>query len=250
MLIRFGGGARRRESIVAGSQCYSPYLLNELVPRGVLFNNMLIDTAAPETGHGQGTLNILTGKYDQYEDVRGEFLGERFEAKVPTLFEYMRHGFAIPEHQTLIVNGEDRTQEEFYTFSNHHLFGANFRSNVLSLYRYKIYLLRKQIEEQAEDWPEQLREAKQKELAEMEALDYRRESTGQSPAIDSFWQDWREYYGDSGFVNPRGDRLLTELSIRAIQQLRPKIFDGQLQRLRLCPLGQHGALHTRHCHHG
>ncbi len=225
VLIRFGGGARRRESIEPGSQCYSPYLLHELAPRGVLFNQMLIDTAAPETGHGQGTLNILTGKYDQYKDVTGEFLGERFEAKVPTLFEYLRYHFAVPEHQTLIVNGEDRTQEEFYTFSNHHLFGANYRSNVLSLYRYKTYLLRLQIEENEENWSEEQRLAKKRELAEMEALDYRRQDGGdRSSAIETFWNSWRKLYGDSGLVNPRGDRLLTELAIRAMKQLRPKLL--------------------------
>ena len=45
------------------------------------------------------------------EDIGGEFLGERFEAKVPTLFEYLRFNYDVAEHQTLIVNGEDRTQE-------------------------------------------------------------------------------------------------------------------------------------------
>lgn len=225
VIIRFGGGARRREAIDPQATCYSPYLLNELAPRGVLLNNMMIDTAATETGHGQGTLNILTGKYDKYKDVDGAFLGERFEAKVPTLFEYLRHSFSIAEHETLIVNGEDRTQEEFYTFSNHHLFGAEYRSNVLSLYRYKTFLLEQQIQDHASEWDEEELKAKQRELAEMRSLDYRRDDQGgQSPAIDQFWHNWREFYGDSGLVNPRGDRLLTELSIRALQQLRPKLM--------------------------
>ena len=225
ILIRFGGGARRRESIDSSHRCYSPYLLHDLAPRGVLFNNMCIDTAATETGHGQGTLNILTGKYDRYQDVEQEFLAERFEAKVPTLFEYLRQSFAVPAHQTLIVNGEDRTQEEFYTFSNHHLFGAQFRSNVLSLYRYKTFLLRQQIEEHSSDWTTEVLQAKLHELAEMEALDYRRrDDVRQAAPIEDFWRNWREFYGDSGLVNPRGDRLLTELSLRAIQQLRPKLM--------------------------
>jgi len=224
VLIRFGGGARRRESIDRQGHCYSPYLLNELVPRGVLLNNMLIDTAAGGTGHGQGTLNILTGKYDKYEDVAGKFLGERFEAKVPTIFEYLRQHFSVPEHQTLIINGEDRTDEEFYTFSNHHLFGAEFRSNVLSLYRYKTYLLRQQIRESAETWTEEELNASRRELARMEALDYRQQPGRQAIEIEDFWKDWRQFYGDSGLVNPRGDRLLTELALRALKQLRPKLL--------------------------
>lgn len=223
VLIRFGGGARRRESISDASKSYSPYLLKELAPRGVLFNNLLIGDVA-ETGHGQGTLNLLTGKYDNYTDAKGEFLGERFEAKVPTLFEYLRREYNVAEHQTLVVNGEDRTQEEFYTFSNHHLFGAEFRSNVLSLYRYKVYLLEQQIAANELGWSEQTLEAKRRELQQMRSLDYRTQQSAQSPEIDRFWQRWRTYYGDSGLVNPRGDRLLTELAVRALQQLRPRLM--------------------------
>ncbi|MFV1991142.1 MAG: aldo/keto reductase, partial [Acidimicrobiales bacterium] len=170
-------------------------------------------------------MGVLTGKYDNYEDVTGEFLGERFEAKAPTVFEYLRQSFAVPEHQTLIINGEDRTDEEFYTFSNHHLFGADFRSNVLSLYRYKTYLLRQQIREDAHSWSETKLDDKRRELAQMEALDYRRQGQSvQSPEIEQFWKNWRKFYGDSGLVNPRGDRLLTELALRALKQLRPKLL--------------------------
>lgn len=225
ILIRFGGGARRRESIDPRPVTYSPYLLHHLAHRGVLFKNMLIDSAAPETGHGQGTLNILVGRYDKYDDVSGQLLGERFEARVPTLFEYVRSSFQVPAHQTLIVNGEDRTQEEFYTFSNHHLFGARFRSNVLSLYRFKTYLLRQQIAEHSAEWSEQKLAEKKRDLAKMEALDYRRgDDTSQAAEIDDFWAEWRRDYGDSGLVNPRGDRLLTELTIRALKRLRPKLL--------------------------
>src|SRR5213078_2794325 len=39
-----------------------------------------------------------------------------------------------------------------------------------------------------------------------------------------FWRRWREYYGDSGLVNPRGDHLLTELTVRAIKELRPRLI--------------------------
>ena len=176
-----------------------------------------------ETSHGQGTLNILTGKYDGYEDVNQKFLGERFEAKVPTLYEYLRKAYEIPEHQTLIVNGEDRIDEEFYTFSNHHLFGIDYRSNVLSLFRFKVHLLRRQIE--TGEWSDEELKKKIKELAEMEALDERAADRGAlAPEIQQFWERWGEYYGDTGLVNPRGDRVLTELAIRAIGELRPRLM--------------------------
>jgi hypothetical protein len=223
VIVRFGGGVRRRETIDPG-HTYAPFLCHELTKRGTLFKNMEIGSLeGVETSHGQGTLYIVTGKYDRYKDVRGQFLGERFEAKVPTVFEYLRKQFDVPEHQTLIVNGEDRTNEEFYTFSNHHLFGVNYRSNVLSLYRFKTYLLRRNI--QAGKWAGQELDKKRKELAKLEAVDYRNtEKNGQGPELTRFWDRWRQHYGESGFVNPRGDRLLTELTIRALRELRPKLI--------------------------
>jgi len=226
IIVRFGGGARRRETIDP-AHTYSPFLCHEMTRRGTLFRNMAIDSFTPmkgvDTSHGQGTLYIITGKYEKFKDIGGKFLGDRFEAGVPTLFEYLRKSFDVPEHQTLIVNGEDRTDEEFYTFSNHHLFGANFRSNVLSLYRYKTFLLRRQIE--SGKWAGKELEKRKQLLARLEAVDYRNSNKdGQGPELINFWERWRQFYGDGGLVNPRGDRLLTELAIRAIQELRPKLL--------------------------
>lgn len=223
IIIRFGGGVRRRETIDP-EHTYSPYLCHELTKRGVLYPKMEISSLEGiETSHGQGTLYIITGKYEKYKDIGGKFLGQRFEAPVPTVFEYLRKMYDVPEHQTLIINGEDRTDEEFYSFSNHHLFGAHFRSNVLSLYRFKTYLLRRQLE--AGKWRGKDREKKNQELAKLEALDYRTKGQDtQGLAISEFWERWREYYGESGLVNPRGDRLLTELTMRALKELRPKMI--------------------------
>ena len=147
ILVRFGGGVRRRETIDDPERTYCPFIYHELYRRqgGVLFPNMEIESRdGIVTSHGQGTLYILTGKYDRYEDVDGG-IGERFEPKAPTIFEYLRRGYDIPAHQALIVNGEDRINEEFYTFSNDHVFGVRYRSTVLSLYRYKTFLLRDDI---------------------------------------------------------------------------------------------------------
>ncbi|MAE65943.1 MAG: hypothetical protein CMJ18_16855 [Phycisphaeraceae bacterium] len=223
VLVRFGGGVRRRETIDP-DHTFSPFLRHELTRRGVLFSNMEISSEhGVETGHGQGTLNILTGRYDDYQDVEDKFLGARFEAKVPTLFEYLRKQFDIPAHQALIVNGEDRTDEEFYSFSNHHLFGVDYRCSVLSLYRFKCHLLRRQIES-GRFHGDDLAQRRQ-QLKELESLDYRAGADpSQGPRIERFWERWRAHYGDCGFVNPRGDRLLTELAVRAIRQLRPRLM--------------------------
>ena len=59
----------------------------------------------------------------------------------------------------------------------------------------------------------------------MENKDYRvQDRRVTSPELDAFWADWREYYGRTGLVNPRGDQVLTELALRSIRQLRPKLM--------------------------
>ena len=59
----------------------------------------------------------------------------------------------------------------------------------------------------------------------MEQVDYRAsERHGQGPELTDFWERWRRYYGETGLINPRGDRLLTELALRALRELRPKLL--------------------------
>jgi hypothetical protein len=244
ILIRFGGGVRRLETILHPHKTFCPFIYHELYKKhGTLCSNVEIDhfmtpglpcTAIVDpndkkklmipTSHGQGTMHLITGRYDAYKNDEA-FLGERFEATVPTIFEYFRKAYDVPEHQTLIVNGEDRIQEEFYTFSSHHRYGYNFRSTVLSLYRFKTFLLREELKNPRLEGKE--REEKEKKLAQMEGQDYRRlglEKTMSGAELDKFWANWRDYYGKSGFVNPRGDRLLTTLALRAVRELRPKLM--------------------------
>jgi hypothetical protein len=223
IIIRYGGGARRRETIDP-AHTFSPFLCRALAARGALFSRMEItQIKGLNTSHGEGTLNIATGKYDQYKDITGRFLGARFEPKVPTVFEYLRKTFAVPPHQTLIINGEDRPDEEFYTFSNHLAYGIDYRAHTLSLYRFKAWLMARQIEEGALSG--KALEERRKALEKWEKIDVRTAGEDhQGSEIEAFWQRWREFYGDSGLVNPRGDRLLTELAIRAIQELRPRLL--------------------------
>ena len=231
ILIRFGGGVRRRESIADPANTWCPYLLKELVPRGVFYPRMEIDQLRDlNTSHGEGTLNLITGKYVKYvdaakhrADLEKHLLAARFESAVPTIFEYLRGAFNVPDHQAIMINGEDRPDEEYYDFSNHHLFGVRFRSQTLSLRKYKTWLYRNQLGEGKLTADE--RKAKAKELAKFEANDFRTKP-GESPgaALESFWQRWREHYGDSGFVNPRGDQLLTALALRSLKELRPKLM--------------------------
>ncbi len=221
ILIRFGGGVRRRETIDP-DHTYAPFLRHVLAQQGTLFTQMELDQIEEvTTSHGEGTLYLLTGKYGGFIN-SGDF-SDRFESKVPTLFEYLRKSFAVNDHQVLLINGEDRTSEEFFSFSNHHLFGVNYRCQVLSLYRFKVYRLRQQIK--SGYFQGQELQQKTKELKKLESLDYRdRGSYVYTPQLMQFWDEWYQYYGDSGLVNPRGDRVLTELAVWALKWLRPKFL--------------------------
>jgi phosphopentomutase len=44
------------------------------------------------------------------------------------------------------------------------------------------------------------------------------------PEVQRFWEDWRRFYGETGFVNARGDRLLTQLAIAAMEKLQPRMM--------------------------
>ena len=62
-------------------------------------------------------------------------------------------------------------------------------------------------------------------LAELQAADERSFVPEQSRRRSrTFWADWRAHYGDDGFKNPRGDRLLTELALWAIRDLKPRLM--------------------------
>ncbi len=220
IIIRFGGGVRRQETIVAETT-YAPFLQRILIPRGILFAGMEIEQIeGVDTSHGEGTLHILTGKYKGFSKVPGGPV-QRLEPDVPTLFEYLRKHFPVPVHQALLINGEDRTAEEFFTFSTHHHFGVEFRSQVLSLYRFKIHRLRRELDSGL--LTETDVQTKTRELERLEQQDY--QSTGSnSSELAAFWDRWHHYYGSSGLINPRGDRVLTELAVWAIRDLRPKLL--------------------------
>ncbi len=229
ILIRFGGGVRPLETITEPQRTYCPFIYHELATRhGMLFPNMVMDPHTSEvvTSHGEGTLYILTGRYHHYQDIENQFLGSRFEPIAPTIFEYFRRKYNVPAHQALLVNGEDRIAEEFYTHSQHHQFGIRYKSTVLSLFRYKTYLYREQLKNP--DLNEHQRRRLQFQLEQMEERDYRSRNrnsvTVSSEKLNDFWAKWRRHYGDSGLVNPRGDRLLTTLAMWALRELRPKLM--------------------------
>ena len=222
IVIRFGGGVRRFETIdPAGT--FAPYTLHHLAKRGVLIPDLRIEQLdGVDTSHAEGTLNILTGRYLAYRDAGSRFLTDRLEPTEPTLFEYFREAFDVPSHQVLLVNGEDRPQEEFFTYGVHRHYGITYRSEMLSLHRFKLYKHAQQLTEAG--LSDEARAKIQQELADLQNADPRDFAPDQSPELQNFWADWRRDYGDSGLKNARGDRLLTQLAIRALSDLQPRLM--------------------------
>jgi hypothetical protein len=96
IIVRFGGGVRRRETIAAGTT-FAPFLLNVLAKRGVLIPSMTIaQLEGVDTSHAEGTLNILTGRYRAYRDAGSRLLAQHLEPTEPTVFEYLRRAFDVP----------------------------------------------------------------------------------------------------------------------------------------------------------
>ena len=222
ILVRFGGGVRRAETIEEATT-YAPFLRHELTKRGVFIPDMRISQLdGVATSHAEGTLNLLTGRYLAYRDAGSKFLQDRLEPTEPTLFEYLRSAFDLPSHQALLINGEDRPQEEFFTYGVHDHYGIDFRSEMLSLHRFKLYKFAQILAEGSLSEDNTLKA--QQAYDDLLAADPRAISPDQSPAVTAFWERWRAHYGDDGLRNPRGDRLLTELSVRALSELRPRLM--------------------------
>ncbi len=222
VIVRFGGGVRRRETIERGTT-FAPTLLNVLAPRGVLVPNVAIaQLDGVDTSHAEGTLNILTGRYRAYRDAGSPFLAQHLEPTEPTLFEALRRAYAVPAHQALLINGEDRPQEELFSHGVHKAHGFDYRSEVLSLYRYKLWRLRAQLAT-ARGTDAELTAART-QLARLEKQDFRGSAVRQVPQIEEMWRQWQRNFGDSGLKNPRGDAALTELAVWALRLLRPRLM--------------------------
>ncbi len=222
VIIRYGGGVRRLETI--GAESYSPYMMKHLAPRATLYPNMVIDQIrGHETSHGQGTINIITGKYEAYQEISNRFLGGVLQPTQPTLFEYFRKSYDIAPHETLIINGENRLEDESLNFGTHHQYGVDFRSEFLSSAKFKTFLYQTQLENDSLTAEQQV--DLQSKLAELQKKAVNLPPLSKTPApILRFWQKWQDYYGQTGFKTPRGDRLTTEMTLWAMRDLKPKMM--------------------------
>lgn len=223
IVIRYGGGVRRRETIDP-EHSFSPFLLHRLIPKGTLYSNMSIaDIPENETSHAQGTINIMTGRYLAYNTAESRTPGEALKPTVPTMFEYFRSAYALLPHECLIINGEDQISDDGFHMNLHKNYGVAYRSELLSPNRFQAFMLQLKLEEEEMD-------AKKREalLKQLEDLKKRTPEflhpQEYHPQIRKFWRKWRAYYGDDNLKQPRGDRQTTELSLWAMRYLRPKLM--------------------------
>jgi len=215
ILVRFGGGVRRAETI--GTASHAPFLRDVLAPAGVLIPDLRIEQIdGSATSHAEGTLNLLTGRYRSWVDAGSGFLDDRLQPVEPTLFETLRDALGLASHEVLLINGEDRPQEEFFTLTPDDHRGFRVKAEMLSLHRFKLWAARADLAagvEGAADRVEQLL-----------SVDRRGETPDPSAPVAGFWQAWADRWGRDGLRNPRGDRLLTELARDAMARLQPRFL--------------------------
>lgn len=215
ILVRFGGGVRRAETI--GTATYAPFLRDVLAPAGILIPDLRIEQLdGSATSHAEGTLNLLTGRYRSWVDAGSGLLDDRLQPVEPTLFEALRTALGLASHEVLLINGEDRPQEEFFTLTPDDHRGFRVEAEMLSLHRFKLWSARQDLAAGADGAADRVQH--------LLAVDRRGATPDPSAPVAAFWQAWADRWGRDGFRNPRGDRLLTELALDAMSRLRPRFL--------------------------
>jgi hypothetical protein len=120
VIVTFGGGARDEETFMPDGQGNIPHLLNELIPQGTFFSQVVNQGIL---GHYVATASIVTGVYETFNNfaaVTPEF---------PTAFEYFRKDLKRPATDAWVVapsNGFSLIGE-----SGHKAYGAGLGAGVI-----------------------------------------------------------------------------------------------------------------------
>jgi len=120
VVVTFGGGARDDETFALGGQRNIPHLLNELVPQGTFFTQVLNRGIL---GHYVATASIATGAYETFNN----FVAQ--PPASPTMFEYFRKQMRRPARDTWVIapsNGFNRIGA-----SRHRLYGPDYGAGVI-----------------------------------------------------------------------------------------------------------------------
>ncbi len=120
VVVTFGGGARDDETFAIEGQRNIPHLLNELLPQGTFFTQVVNRGIL---GHYVATASIATGAYETFNN----FVPQ--PPATPTMFEYYRKQLARPSQDCWIIapsNGFQRIGA-----SANSLYGPNFGAGVI-----------------------------------------------------------------------------------------------------------------------
>jgi hypothetical protein len=120
IVVTFGGGARDDETFMPDGQENIPHLLNELLPQGTFFTNVVNKGIL---GHYVATAGIVTGSYETFNNFAS------VAPDNPTVFEYFRKDLKRPATDAWVVapsNGFARIGE-----SGHKLYGRGLGAGVI-----------------------------------------------------------------------------------------------------------------------
>jgi hypothetical protein len=108
VIVTFGGGARDEETFALEGQQNIPHLLNELIPQGMFFTQVVNHGIL---GHYVATAGIVTGCYETFDNFIAQPTGN------PTIFEYFRRGLARPMDDAWVIAPSNGFQQ--IGFSRH-----------------------------------------------------------------------------------------------------------------------------------
>ena len=120
VVVTFGGGARDDETFAEDGQENIPHLLNELIPRGTFFTQVVNKGIL---GHYVATASLTTGAYETFNNFAA------VPPDFPTVFEYYRRDLRRPSTDTWVVapsNGFARLGE-----SGHREYGKGMGAGVI-----------------------------------------------------------------------------------------------------------------------
>ena len=108
VVVTFGGGARDEETFAVEGQQNIPHLLNELIPQGTFFTQVVNRGIL---GHYVATAGIVTGCYETFNNFIAQPTGN------PTVFEYFRRGLGRPMDDAWVIAPSNGFQQ--IGFSRH-----------------------------------------------------------------------------------------------------------------------------------
>ena len=120
VVVTFGGGARDDETFAPDGQENIPHLLNELLPRGTFYSQVVNRGIL---GHYVATASLATGAYETFNNFAN------VSPDFPTVFEYFRKDLNRPMTDAWVIapsNGFNRIGE-----SGHRLYGKGLGAGVI-----------------------------------------------------------------------------------------------------------------------